>query len=155
MDEENSNPLRKVYNYTRAVFYLTQNLMERLPKKLSKKWLKLTYPEFVLTKQDLCLRSFNDSCDGSELLVAKNYLHKSKSLIVINEKMWNELSESQKHSIIWHELMGIIEFEQNSYYYSSLVRFETECESNSVGSILVGQTCYTLAKIYDDGFEDK
>lgn len=130
-------------------------LIEGIPADLIKVWKKLNWEkvQMVSTDQVLCLNEDSDDCNEDSALVAKNYIQgKKKGIIVINRNQWKSLKRAERFSIIWHEMLGILGYEKNSYQYSSMVTFSDECEttfnSNNSGSM----DCSLVAKFYPGSF---
>ncbi len=142
-------------SYVKRLFDLIRHL-KGLPPNLLNKWEKLTWNQVqvVSTDEKLCLGNRSHDCDVYSELVAKNYrwgkLNK-RGLIILNRSQWKSLSESERYSLIFHEVLGIIGFELNSYQYSSMIDFSEECETQYIGNSGT-MDCFMVAKIHDPSF---
>ena len=122
-DDPNRDEVAKI---TRILYPLISQ-MNGLPDSFQKKWRDLTWSQTYsfTVSQKLCLDG-TDTCPESSELVAKNYHRGHFGIILINSNQWQKLSLSGKTSVIWHEILSILDYEANSYEYSSMVEFELE-----------------------------
>lgn len=125
--------------------------LDGLPDYFMKKWGKLTWDQarFVAVDFPLCLEP---GCSKDSELVAKNFSRKKLGVILINRAKWKQLKRAERFSIIWHEVLGVLKIEENSYEYSSMVRYYVECEK---GSDPIQDDCYDVLGLSDPSFLKK
>ena len=152
LSEETFQEVKQVRKYFKVIYDLILN-MPGLPKELLTKWRALEYEQvrFYTVDFDLCLQNSQSECDPSTVLTAKNHRIGEKGLILVNGKLWNDLPSVDKYSLVWHEALGVLGFEKNSYTYTSMVDFAVKCETSAQVQAFTSD-CYITAKIHDPSF---
>lgn len=143
------DPLRRETLQISRMLYVMVARLEGLPRPFRKAWSKMLWSQFDVYSVPfpLCLTDGN-ACPEADRLVAKNYHRRRKAIIFADANLWRRLSLEEKFSLLWHEVLGHLNVEVDSYRYSSLVEFSTECESPSNASA----ECFIVAKIQDPSF---
>ncbi len=152
--QENSNIYKDVNQY-RASLYPMVLKMNGLPKRFLKKWRKLTYNQMQIIEVHfkLCLNNDTSKCADSEQLIAKNIKIGKNGYILVNRDQWfNTKTHELRYGILWHEILGILGYEINSYDYSSMVDFTRTCETVSTSPTSGTHSCSVTATLHDPNF---
>ncbi|OFZ26705.1 MAG: hypothetical protein A2381_17080 [Bdellovibrionales bacterium RIFOXYB1_FULL_37_110] len=152
LSEEAFQEVQQVRKYFNEIYNLILN-MPGLPKELLTQWRMLKYEQvrFYTVDFDLCLQNSQSECDPSTVLTAKNHRIGDRGFIFINEKLWNDLPPVDKYSLVWHEALGVLDFEKNAYRYSSMVDFSVKYITSLKIESLTSDR-YITATIHDPSF---
>jgi len=148
------DPLRvETDQITRMVFNLVLR-MNGLPKEFKDKWQKLTRDQTGVWSVPfrLCLLNQEADCPDGAALVAKNYHNRKSAIILISRERWATLTETEKFSLLWHEILGNLGLESNSYSYSTMVNFHTECNTTVFSPTSFSSECSIVAQLLDPSF---
>jgi hypothetical protein len=136
-----------------SMVYVMVEEMNGLPADFIKKWHKLTrdLAKFVVVDHELCLGDNSQGCTEESQLVAKNFKKRKQGAILVNRTQWRTLDLAAKASLLWHEVLGVMGYEVNSYAFSSMVKFSTKCETIS-DSHSFSSNCYIVVTLLDPSF---